>query len=91
MNFAVFNVADIFVTCGILIAVYWSGTKSNSMVVAMNERIVDILVGPEGDGVRLDAFLSCPKIHFLKKCAKAGGRGGVTINATLATKSSVSS
>ena len=24
----------------------------------MNERIVDILVGPEGDGVRLDAFLS---------------------------------
>ncbi len=40
------------------IAFVLDGRGQSSRVVAMNERIVDILVGPEGDGVRLDAFLS---------------------------------
>ncbi len=53
VNFAVFNVADIFVTCGILLCfVYWMvWDKKQQQGSGVNERIVDILVGLEGDGV----------------------------------------
>ncbi len=55
----------------------------------MNERIVDILVGPEGDGVRLDAFLSAQDtLPSRSACAKLVEEGRVTINATLATSKS---
>ena len=55
----------------------------------MNERIVDILVGPEGDGVRLDAFLSAQDtLPSRSACVKLVEEGRVTINATLATSKS---
>ncbi len=52
--------ADIFEPVASLLCLCtgWFGTKKAATVVAMNRRIVVHLVGPEGDGVRLDAFLS---------------------------------
>ncbi len=57
----------------------------------MSERMVDALVGPDGDGLRLDAFLArvegCPS---RSACAKLIEAGAVTINSTLATSKSES-
>ena len=51
--------------------------------------IVNALVGPESDGLRLDAFLAsvdgCPS---RSACAKLVAAGEVTINSTLATSKS---
>ena len=52
-------------------------------------RTVDLLVGPEGDGMRLDAFLASGEdMPSRSACAKLVEGGAVSINATLATSKS---
>ena len=52
-------------------------------------RLLDALVGPESDGMRLDAFLaSQPLTPSRSACAKLIEGGSVTINSTLATSKS---
>ena len=55
----------------------------------MPSRIVNLLVGPESDGVRLDAFLaSAPDMPSRSACARLVEEGAVTINETPATSKS---
>ena len=55
----------------------------------MAERIVNLLVGPEADGTRLDAFLaSGDSMPSRSACAKLVEQGLVTINETPATSKS---
>ena len=55
----------------------------------MSETLVSVLVGPDADGMRLDAFLAtvdgCPS---RSACARLIGEGAVTINSTPATSKS---
>ncbi|WP_314026016.1 RluA family pseudouridine synthase [Olsenella uli] len=55
----------------------------------MSETLVSALVGPDADGMRLDAFLAsvdgCPS---RSACARLIGEGAVTINSTPATSKS---
>ena len=53
------------------------------------QRIVNLLVGPESDGLRLDAFLAGgPDMPSRSACAKLVEAGAVTINETPATSKS---
>lgn len=55
----------------------------------MGARIVNLLVGPESDGSRLDAFLaSCDGMPSRSACARLVEEGAVTINGTPATSKS---
>lgn len=55
----------------------------------MAQRLVELLVNPDFDGVRLDAFLAtCPEIPSRAQAAKLVESGAVTINATPATSKS---
>ena len=55
----------------------------------MAERLVELLVGPEGDGMRLDAFLATVDgAPSRSACAKLIEDGAVTINSTSATSKS---
>ena len=55
----------------------------------MPSRIVNLLVGPESDGMRLDAFLaSAPDMPTRSACARLVEEGAVTINETPATSKS---
>ena len=55
----------------------------------MPQRIVNLLVGPESDGMRLDAFLaSAPDMPSRSACARLVEGGSVTINETPATSKS---
>ncbi len=55
----------------------------------MSERLVELLVGPEGDGMRLDAFLATDEsLPSRSACAKLVEQGAVSINATSATSKS---
>ena len=55
----------------------------------MPSRIVNLLVGPESDGMRLDAFLaSAPDMPSRSACARLVEEGAVTINETPATSKS---
>lgn len=55
----------------------------------MATRLVELLVGPEADGTRLDAFLStCPDIPSRAQAAKLVEAGVVSINGTPATSKS---
>ncbi len=55
----------------------------------MAERIVDLLVDPAGDGMRLDAFLATSaELPSRSACARLVESGAVTINSTLATSKS---
>ena len=55
----------------------------------MPQRIVNLLVGPESDGMRLDAFLaSAPDMPSRSACARLVEEGAVTINETPATSKS---
>ena len=47
----------------------------------MATRIVNLLVGPESDGMRLDAFLATgPDMPSRSACARLVEEGSVTIN-----------
>ena len=49
----------------------------------MAERVFDILVGPEGDGTRIDAFLAAQDdLPSRSACAKLVEEGKVFINGT---------
>ena len=49
----------------------------------MAERVFDILVGPEGDGIRIDAFLAAQdELPSRSACAKLVEEGKVFINGT---------
>ncbi len=55
----------------------------------MAEQLRELLVGPEGDGMRLDAFLaSCEGMPSRSACAKLIETGAVSINSTAATSKS---
>ncbi len=55
----------------------------------MSQRVVNLLVGPDADGMRLDAFLADgPDMPSRSACAKLVERGLVTINDTPATSKS---
>ena len=55
----------------------------------MAQRIVDLLVGPESDGFRLDAFLATGEgMPSRSACSKLVEQGFVTINDTPATSKS---
>ena len=55
----------------------------------MPQRIVNLLVGPEGDGMRLDAFLATGEgMPSRSACARLVEDGAVTINETPATSKS---
>lgn len=55
----------------------------------MPQRIVNLLVGPESDGMRLDAFLAAADdMPSRSACARLVEEGGVTINETAATSKS---
>ena len=55
----------------------------------MGARIVNLLVGPDADGLRLDAFLaSAPEMPSRSACARLVEGGAVTINETPATSKS---
>ena len=55
----------------------------------MPSRIVNLLVGPESDGMRLDAFLAtAPDMPSRSACARLVEDGAVTINETPATSKS---
>lgn len=55
----------------------------------MSERLVELLVGPEADGMRLDAFLAtAQELPSRSACARLVEQGAVTINATSATSKS---
>ena len=55
----------------------------------MGARIVNLLVGPDADGLRLDAFLaSAPEMPSRSACARLVEEGAVTINETPATSKS---
>ena len=55
----------------------------------MPSRIVNLLVGPESDGMRLDAFLAAaPGMPSRTACARLVEDGAVTINETAATSKS---
>ena len=55
----------------------------------MPSRVVNLLVGPEGDGARLDAFLASGEgMPSRSACARLVEEGAVTINGTLATSKS---
>ena len=55
----------------------------------MAQRIVNLLVGPESDGMRLDAFLASGEgMPSRSACARLVEGGGVTINETPATSKS---
>ena len=55
----------------------------------MPQRIVNLLVGPESDGMRLDAFLATGEgMPSRSACARLVEEGGVTINETPATSKS---
>lgn len=55
----------------------------------MPTTVHDLLVGPESDGSRLDAFLaSQPSMPSRSACAKLVDQGSVTINGTAATSKS---
>ena len=55
----------------------------------MSQRIVNLLVGPEADGLRLDAFLASGQgMPSRSACAKLVEAGEVTINDTPATSKS---
>ena len=55
----------------------------------MAQRIVNLLVGPESDGMRLDAFLAvAPDMPSRSACARLIEDGAVTINETAATSKS---
>ena len=55
----------------------------------MPARIVNLLVGPDADGMRLDAFLATGEdMPSRSACAKLVEEGAVTINGTLATSKS---
>ena len=55
----------------------------------MPQRIVNLLVGPDGDGMRLDAFLATGEgMPSRSACARLVEEGGVTINETPATSKS---
>ena len=55
----------------------------------MASRVVDLLVGPDADGMRLDAFLgSSSDLPARSACAKLVDQGLVTINSTLADSKS---
>lgn len=52
----------------------------------MPSRVVNLLVGPEADGTRLDAFLAAsPETPSRSACARLVEEGAVTINETPAT------
>ncbi len=56
----------------------------------MTQRIVNLLVGPEAEDMRLDAFLaSGAGMPSRSACAKLVEAGQVTINETLATSFAV--
>ena len=55
----------------------------------MPQRLVNLLVGPESDGMRLDAFLAAADdMPSRSACARLVEGGGVTINETPATSKS---
>ncbi|MCR8907526.1 RluA family pseudouridine synthase [Thermophilibacter sp. ET337] len=55
----------------------------------MPQRVVNLLVGPESDGMRLDAFLAAgPDMPSRSACARLVEDGAVTINETPATSKS---
>lgn len=55
----------------------------------MGQRIVNLLVGPESDGMRLDAFLAAGEVMPSRSaCARLVEGGSVTINETAATSKS---
>ena len=55
----------------------------------MASRVVDLLVGPDADGMRLDAFLGLSSdLPARSACAKLVDQGLVTINSTLADSKS---
>lgn len=55
----------------------------------MSQRIVNLLVGPDGDGLRLDAFLATGEgMPSRSACARLVEGGAVTINETPATSKS---
>ena len=55
----------------------------------MPARVVNLLVGPDADGMRLDAFLATGEgMPSRSACAKLVEEGSVTINGTLATSKS---
>ena len=55
----------------------------------MAARIINLLVGPDADGLRLDAFLaSVPEMPSRSACARLVEEGAVTINETPATSKS---
>lgn len=55
----------------------------------MGQRIVNLLVGPESDGMRLDAFLAAGEgMPSRSACARLVEGGSVTINETAATSKS---
>lgn len=55
----------------------------------MPSRTVELLVGPDADGMRLDAFLAGREgLPSRSACARIVEEGGVTINATSATSKS---
>ena len=55
----------------------------------MATRIVNLLVGPESDGMRLDAFLAMgPDMPSRSACARLVEEGSVTINTCEATSKS---
>ncbi|OUO32311.1 RluA family pseudouridine synthase [Olsenella sp. An293] len=55
----------------------------------MSQRVVNLLVGPESDGMRLDAFLATgPDMPSRSACARLVEDGAVTINETPATSKS---
>lgn len=55
----------------------------------MGQRIVNLLVGPESDGMRLDAFLAAGEgMPSRSACARLIEGGSVTINETAATSKS---
>ncbi len=55
----------------------------------MTGRVVSLLVGPEADGMRLDAFLAAGEgMPSRSACARLVAQGAVTINGTAATSKS---
>ena len=55
----------------------------------MAEQLRELLVGPDGDGMRLDTFLaSCEGMPSRSACAKLIETGAVSINSTAATSKS---
>ncbi|MBQ9005734.1 MAG: RluA family pseudouridine synthase, partial [Atopobiaceae bacterium] len=52
-------------------------------------RVIELLVGPDADGERLDAFLGATDgLPSRSACARLVDDGAVTINSTLATSKS---